>query len=96
MLLTYFIHLLFIERISNFNSKLRFLEFAYDFRVMLNYNNLMYGLAEFVVETLDGRKWKDIVREEIYQVGFYDLSNYGILCFDSKLNIFNNAALYKR
>ena len=49
--------------------KMQYLEFAADFRTVRYYNNIMYGLAEHVLETIDGRSWQDIVRENIYEVG---------------------------
>ena len=49
-------------------SKLRFLEYNYDFRDRYRYQNIMYSAAELAAETLDGRGWKQIVREELFQV----------------------------
>ena len=47
--------------------KLQFLAYDYDFRDRYRYQNIMYSIAELVAETLDGRSWKDIMREEIFQ-----------------------------
>ena len=47
---------------------MQYLEFSTDFRTQWYYSNIMYGLAEHVLETIEGRSWKDIVRTNIYQV----------------------------
>ena len=65
---------MYFDELVPFCSKLRFLDFATPFRTALVYNNILYGLAEYVLQTLDGRPWKDIVREELFQVASRDVT----------------------
>ena len=52
---------------------MQYLEFVTEFRAARVYNNIVYGLAEYVLEQITGRSWKEMVREEIFEVELHSI-----------------------
>ena len=46
---------------------MKYLHSVHPFRTSFTYNNLMYGIASLISEKLGGKKWEDLVTENLYQ-----------------------------
>ncbi|XP_059148723.1 protein flp-like [Physella acuta] len=52
---------------QNLLEKLHLLQTRYQFRVKYIYSNLMYGLVTRISEILGGKKWEELMKENLFQ-----------------------------
>jgi CubicO group peptidase (beta-lactamase class C family) len=60
-------------------ARLAYLDSTEPFRSKFQYNNMMFMLAGYLVETVDGRPWEDAVRQRIFVPLGMTSSNFSVL-----------------
>ena len=78
---------------SEMPSLIRHLKPSKPFRTSYQYNNLLYICAGRLVEVLDGRRWEDFVKEEIFAPLGMDRANFSV---DDSIVDGNFAICYER
>ncbi len=60
-------------------KRLPHFDFTEPLRSKFQYNNMMYMLAGYLVETIDGRTWEEAVRKRVFELMGMTASNFSVL-----------------
>ncbi|XP_061172983.1 gigasin-6-like isoform X1 [Saccostrea echinata] len=61
---------------DNLQRRIPYLKSIHAFRTSFIYSNLNYALVTYISEKLGGKKWEDLIREELFQPLGMDSSNF--------------------
>ena len=62
--------------------RLRHLDFQTDFRDGFDYNNLMYGLASYIIQVRQGKPWEEVAKEKLFEPLGLEKTTFGHLASD--------------